>query len=82
MSIGFLYLNSQPMKMEPKVRRSKPSKRTGSGKAKLEGIPKMLVVKYPNEKIVVTTTKTVNGTRVMALALIELGMHLTYSFSL
>ena len=42
----------------------------------------MLVVKYPNEKMVAIIVKTVNGTRMMALALIDLSMHLTHSFSL
>ena len=74
MSMGLLYLNSQARKMKPKARRSKPCRRNGSGKAKLEGIPKMIVSKYPNVKKTAIITRTISGTKTMALALIDLNI--------
>lgn len=77
MSIGFLYVNSQLRKMKPKAMRSKPSKRTGNGKAKLKDVLKIIVIKYPNEKKMAITARTANGTRIIALALVDLNISST-----
>jgi hypothetical protein len=44
MSMGFLYVNSQLRDIKPKAIRSKPTIRTGNGRARLKGILKMFVI--------------------------------------
>ena len=40
----------------------------------LKDILKIIVIKYPNEKKMAITVRTANGTRIMALALVDLNI--------
>jgi len=74
MSMGVLYVNSQPRKTKPKATRSKPNKRAGSGKARLKGISKITVIRYPNAKKNATEADTIKGTKMTDLTLVDLNM--------